>query len=250
MILEEKKGNYSIITLDNGKVNAINTGLVTALRDKFIQLQNDNSNKGIILSGKPNAFSAGLDVKMLASNTEQQAYNFWLIYMQALKAMVNYNKPFVCAITGFAPAGATILALCADYRIMAKGPKHVMGMNEFNMSLPVPEMLGDIYAYYLGEAKAWAAIQNASLFNSDVALQLGLVNQSVEVEEVLPLAEKHLKKLLNIVPMIYAETKQYNRKGLLQLVNRDLEKLSKEVIAFYQSPELANMIKMFAANFS
>lgn len=250
MITEEKKGNYSIITLDNGKVNAINTALVDALKNKFTKLQNDENNKGVILSGKPNAFSAGLDVKMLASNTEEQAYDFWLTYMQALQAMVNYNKPFVCAVTGFAPAGATILALCADYRVMAKGPKHVMGMNEFNMSLPVPEMLNDIYAYYLGEHKAWAAIQNASLFNSDESLALGLVNESVEVEEVLPLAEKHLNKLLNIVPMIYAETKQYNRKGLSKIVNRDLEKLSNAVIAFYQSPELANMIKMFAANFS
>jgi len=249
MITEEKKGSYSIITLDNGKVNAINTALVDALKNKFTQLQNDENNKGVILSGKPNAFSAGLDVKMLASNTEEQAYDFWLTYMQALQAMVNYSKPFVCAVTGFAPAGATILALCADYRVMAKGPKHVMGMNEFNMSLPVPEMLNDIYAYYLGEHKAWAAIQNASLFNSDESLVLGLVNESVEVEEVLPLSEKHLKKLLNIVPMIYAETKQYNRKGLNKIVNRDLEKLANEVIAFYKSPELANMIKMFAANF-
>lgn len=250
MILEEKKGNYSIITLNNGKVNAINTALVEALKNKFTELQNDENNKGVILSGKPNAFSAGLDVKMLATNTEEQAYNFWLTYMQALQAMVNYNKPFVCAVTGFAPAGATILALCADYRIMAKGPKHVMGMNEFNMSLPVPEMLGDIYAYYLGEHKAWAAIQHASVFNSNKALELGLVNESVEVEEVLPRSEKHLKKLLNVVPFTYGKTKSYNRKGLLKLVNRDLDAASKEVVSFFDSPELANMVKMFAANFS
>jgi len=250
MIEEEKKENYSIITLNNGKVNAINTGLVTALKNKFTELQNDDSNKGVILSGKPNAFSAGLDVKMLATNTQQQAYNFWLTYMQALQIMVTYNKPFVCAITGFAPAGATILALCADYRIMAKGTKHVMGMNEFNMSLPVPEMLNDIYGHYLGEHKAWAAIQNASVYNSDECLALGLVNQSVEAEEVLPKAEKHLKKLLNVIPMVYSETKQYNRKGLHKIVNRDLEKLANEVIAFYKSPQLGNMIKMFAANFS
>jgi len=250
MILEEKKGNYSIITLDNGKVNAINTAMVAALRDKFTELQNDDENKGIILSGKPNAFSAGLDVKMLATNTPEQAYEFWLTYMQALQAMVNYSKPFVCAITGFAPAGGTILALCADYRIMAKGPKHVIGMNEFNMSLPVPEMLGDIYAYYLGEHQAWAAIQHAAVYNSDEALMLGLVNESVEVEEVLPLSEKHLKKLLNIVPMIYSKTKQYNRKDLSKIVNKDLDAYSKEVLSFFKSPELANMIKMFAANFS
>lgn len=250
MLQEEKKGSYSILTLDNGKVNAINTALVKALKDKFEELQNDADNKGVILSGKPNAFSAGLDVKMLATNSEQQAYDFWLTYMQALQAMVNYNKPFVCAVTGFAPAGATILALCADYRVMAKGPKHVMGMNEFNMSLPVPEMLGDIYAYYLGEHKAWAAVQHASVFNSDKALELGLVNESVEAEEVLTRSEKHLKKLLNIVPMIYSKTKQYNRKGLLKTVNKDLDAYSKEVLSFFKSPELANMIKMFAANFS
>ena len=127
--------------------------------------------------------------------------------------MVRFSKPFVCAITGFAPAGGTIYALCADYRVMARGEKHVMGMHEFKMSMQIPEMLCDIYTYVLGEEQAWKFIQNARLFNSDEALKIGLVHQSEEVEAVEPEAEKQLLKLMRVYAPVYKKSKGYFRKG-------------------------------------
>lgn len=245
---EEKKG-YAIVQLDNGKVNAINTNLAKALKDKFIELENDANNKGVILTGRPHAFSAGLDIKYLATCGAEKAKIFWIEYIQALQAMVRYSKPFVCAITGYAPAGATILTLCADYRIMGKGEKHVLGMHEFKMSLQIPEILCDIYAYQMGEKNAWEAVQKAQLYNSDEALAMGLVNKSVEVEEVLSLAEKHLKKLMNVLPVVFKQSKQYFRKDLLKIVDRDAEVLAEEFISFIAHPDILNMVEIFAGTF-
>lgn len=249
MLQTEVKSGYVIVQLDNGKVNAINTDLAKVLKEKFTELENDSTVKGAILTGRPNAFSAGLDIKYLATCGVEAAKEFWREYLQALQAMVRFSKPFVCAISGYAPAGATIFTICADYRIMAKGEKHVIGMHEFKMSLQIPELLCDLYAYQMGEKNAWKAVQHAQLYNSDAALAVGLVDESVEVEEVLPRAEKHLKKLMNVMPVIFSQSKKYFRKNLLQLVDRDVETLVTEFIDFSNHPEIIAMVEMFASSF-
>ena len=190
------KNDYAIVEINNGKVNAINESLSRDLMEAFSQLGQDDEVKGVILAGRPNCFSAGLDIVSLAQADREGGKDFWRAYLGAVQSMIRFPKPLVCAITGYAPAGATILTLCADYRVMAKGDKHKIGMHEFRMSMLIPEMMSDVYAYHLGEKQAWKAVQQARLFSSDEALEIGLVDESVEVEEVLGRAEKHLKKVM------------------------------------------------------
>ncbi len=243
------KENYTIIQIDNGKVNAINTPLLKDLKQTFDALNKDESIKGAILAGRPHAFSGGLDVVHLASLDKEGLIDFWVTYMEVLQAMVTFSKPLVCAITGYAPAGATILTLCTDYRVMGKGKKHVVGMHEFKLQMQIPEMLCDVYAYHLGEGRAWKAVQQSRLFNSDEALEMGLVDESVEVEEVLERAEKHLKKTMQVYHKVFTCSKQIFRKGLYKVVvERDIQKLARETMEFNSDPFLAGMVKTFAAS--
>ena len=235
----EIKENYAIVQLNNGKVNAINIALLKDLQKTFETLDKDGNIKGVILAGRPHVFSAGLDVMSLASMNETQMVDFWESYMYVMQNLVGFSKPLVCAITGYAPAGATILALCTDYRIMGKGPKHVMGMHEFKMHMQIPEMLCDVYAYHLGELKSWKAVQQAKLYNSDEALAEGLVDESVEVEEVMERAEKYLKKLMIVFPKVFAASKKYFRRELHKIVfDRDITAIAKETVEFNKNPAL------------
>jgi len=209
------------------------------LQATFVALEKDDTIKGAILAGRPHVFSAGLDVMGLASMNEPQMIDFWETYMYVMQNLVSFSKPLVCAMTGYAPAGATILTLCTDYRIMGKGPKHVVGMHEFKMSMQIPEMLCDVYAYHLGELKSWKAVQQARLFNSDEALAAGLVDESVAVEEVMVSAEKHLKKVMKVHPKVYAASKKYMRRQLHKIVlERDVPALAKETVEFNKDPQL------------
>ena len=245
-LLIEIKDDYAIVQLNNGKVNAINTQLLLDLKEIFDALAKDKNVKGVVLSGRPHAFSGGLDVMSLATLDKEGMIHFWESYMLTLQAMVTFSKSLVCAITGYAPAGATILTLCTDYRIMGKGPKHVVGMHEFKMQMQIPEMLCDVYAYHLGEVKAWKAVQQAKLFNSDEALAEGLVDESVEVEEVLERAEAYLKKQIKIFPKVFAESKRILRKGLYKVVvDRDIKAIAKETVEFNDDPELKAKIVEF-----
>ena len=247
-ITVERKENYAIVQLDGGKVNEINTAMVRDLKHVFTVLDQDDSVRGIILSGRPHGFSAGLDIVNIAMGGKVKAEEFWNYYHEALQAMIRFSKPFVCAITGYAPAGATILALCADYRVMGKGTKHVVGMHEFKLSMQVPELLSNIYAYYLGEKQAWEAVQQMKLYTSDQALEVGLVNESVEVESVLERSELYLQKMLNIHTPVFTETKRLLRKNLLNLVDRDFTQLVKDVIDNLSDPFTQKVIQEFKNN--
>lgn len=242
--VEHKKG-IAIAYMENGKVNAIDNQFLKDIKAAVTSLDKDDSVKAMILTGKPHCFSAGLDVRSLAETDPDKVREFWTNFYETLRAMVHFSKPLIAAISGYAPAGGTMLALCSDYRIMGKGPKHVLGLHEFKMSILVPEMMADIYSYYLGEHRAWKFIQEAKLMNSDEALELGLIDESVEVEEVLERAEKMAKKLTNIYPATYRITKSYVRKQLHKIVDVDITAKVEEIVKGMQDPQLQQLIQMF-----
>lgn len=244
----EYKKDYVIVQIDNGKVNGITTQLLAELKDVFQKFETDDGVKGVILAGRPHCFCAGIDIVSIAKSTPQDMVVFWREFLGALQAMIRLSKPYVCAVTGYAPAGGTILACTGDYRIMGKGDKHKIGMHEFKMSLQIPECLSDIYAYTIGEKQAWEAVQKAKLFSSDEALAIGLVNESVAVEEVLPRAEKYLKKQMAVYDKVYRKSKKYFRKGLLKAVDFDIEERIPAIVSDYNDPKLKMMMEMFLAS--
>jgi len=247
MLITTIENNIAIVQLNNGKVNAISHQLVKELKESFLSLTENSSVNGVILTGHTGAFSAGLDVVEQAQMNEKETHAFWVDYYGALQAMVRYPKPFVCAITGFAPAGGTILTLCADYRIMAEEPKHVIGMHEFKLSMIVPELMMDLWCYTLGEQKAFQALQNAKLFTAQEALEENIVQAIAPADQVLSLAKKHLAKCLEVYGPVYIQSKRLARKQLLALVDRDLDQMASEFIATGKDPELKRRVQAFAA---
>ena len=133
---------------------------------------------------------------------------------------------------------------------MGKGEKHKIGMHEFKMSMQIPELLCDIYAYVLGEKIAWEAVQKAKLFSSDEALAVGLVNESVEVEEVMERAEKYMKRQVAVYGKVYSTSKRFFRKGLLDIVDRDFEPMLAEVDAVLGDKNLSDFTSKWPANYS
>lgn len=247
MLITTIENNFAIVQLNNGKVNAISHQLVKELKESFLSLTANPSVDGVILTGHTGAFSAGLDVVEQAQMSEAETHAFWVDYYGALQAMVRYPKPFVCAITGFAPAGGTILTLCADYRIMAEEPKHVIGMHEFKLSMIVPELMMDLWCYTLGEQKAFQALQNAKLFSAQEALEENIVQAIAPADQVLDLAKLHLEKCLKVYGPVYIESKRLARKQLLALVDRDLDQMASEFVATGKDPELKKRVQAFAA---
>ena len=174
-------------------------------------LTQDENIDGVILTGPTGAFSAGLDVMEQAAFTVEEATAFWVTYFEALR-YGSIPQTFVCAITGFTPAGATILTLCADYRIMAEGPKHVIGMHEFSLSMQVPEMMLDIWAYTLG-GQGVPVPTNRQTLPCPRSTKRKYCSTNCTARRGLERAKKHLSVLM-MHPVVFQESKRLARKTL------------------------------------
>ena len=80
---------------------------------------------GIVLSGGPKVFSAGLDVPVSAvarRRSRRVAGRVGSVLRRRARAGRMSRCRWRAAIAGHAPAGGCVLALCCDYRVMAKRP--------------------------------------------------------------------------------------------------------------------------------
>lgn len=102
-------------------VNALDTELCRQLIHA-IELAMAEDAHGIVLSGSERIFTGGMDVPHLLSHGDDKhkLLDTWNAFFGAVRTLAESRIPVVAAITGHAPAGGCVLALCCDYRVMAR----------------------------------------------------------------------------------------------------------------------------------
>ena len=89
------KDEYAIVQMNRGKVNAINFEMVQELRDTFHELEENTDVKGVILTGQPHYFSAGLDLIELLQYDKDQIRDFFASFGALYLELVQFGKPFI-----------------------------------------------------------------------------------------------------------------------------------------------------------
>ncbi len=240
-----KKENYTIVQLNRGKVNAINQQMVNELRATFDDLLKDDSVKGVVLTGIPHFFSAGLDVIELYGYDKSQIETFFAAFGALHLQLATFPKPLICAITGYAPAGGCVLAIAADYRVMADDEKYTIGLNEVAVNIQISNNLVTAYAFWLGNSKANQYLLEGKLLSAEEALTSGLIDETVALEDVLPQAEKKMQHYLRADESIFKNTKKKLRKQWLNVIDADASKDLNEAIQLWWHPNIRAKMKAF-----
>ena len=245
-----RKEHYVIIQLNRGKANPINVTMVNELREAFSSFSKDDSVKGIILTGTPGFFSAGLDVIELYGYDEQQIRDFLHAFGSLHIGMTRFSKPLVCAITGYCPAGGTVLAITADYRVMADNPKFSLGLNELKVNVQITKNLIEAYAFWLGQGVSSRFILEGKLLNPEEALKYNLIDEAVSAEEVLSVAEKKMNEYLQADPDIFKYSKQQIRQGWFNAQDVEGAKDLEQALSVWWKPEIRQKMKALIDSFS
>lgn len=243
----DKKDTYAIVTLDRGKVNAINHQMVIELREVFMELQSTPEIRGVIITGKPHYFSAGLDVVELYDYDYHQIKTFWRDFLGLTVDLVKFSKPLIAAISGYSPAGGAVIALTCDYRIMAEGEKYLIGLNEVAVGINITEGIYTLYSFWLGARVAYQALYTGRLFNVQEARQIGLIDQIVELEDLIGAAEYKMKTILQPNDFILQDTKRVMRQDLISRLDTDMTEAIEKRCQYWMSPqsrhELGEMVQ-------
>lgn len=182
------------IRLARPPVNALNPELVSAL-DQALATASNEGVEAVILSGQPGLFSAGLDVPELLQLDRDGMRDFWKRFFGLLGSIACSPVPIVAASTGHSPAGGTVLALFADYRVQAEG-SYKLGLNEVQVGLVIPPVIHHALARLIGVYAAERHLVAGQMIPASEALAIGLVDELAAadqlVEHALAWCQRHL----------------------------------------------------------
>jgi len=200
------------IQLARPPVNALNLELLQTLRKAIDDSVRDDV-RGIVLSGAPGLFSAGVDVPALLQRDRAGVREYWREFFALCGALARAPIPLVAAITGHSPAGGAVLALFCDYRVMADGPYRI-GLNEVQVGLIVPEAIQLALRRVVGTYRAERLLVAGAMIESADALACGFVDETTAVEQVTTRALRWLDELLALPKHAMLTTRRLARADL------------------------------------
>ncbi len=225
MIETTRHGRIWQLRMARPPVNALNPALLSALRDAVREAPGQGA-EAIVLAGGSGVFSAGLDVPHLLTLRADDLRAAWGLFFEAALALAESPIPVAAAIDGHSPAGGCVLALCCDYRIMARGDFRI-GLNEVQVGLPVPETVQLLLRRTIGRYRAERLMLAGTMVDAASAERLGLVDELADAGAVEARARDWLEALLALPRGALLETRRMSRSDIVQAL-RDPERIGIE----------------------
>ncbi|MDR0227930.1 MAG: enoyl-CoA hydratase/isomerase family protein [Flavobacteriaceae bacterium] len=203
-ILIAKENSITTITINRPtKLNALNKPTIEELHQALTHLEKDVDTRVIIITGSgEKAFVAGADIKEFSSFNSSEGSQLAAKGQELLFDYIqNYSKPIIAAVNGFALGGGLELAMACHFRVASTNAK--MGLPEVTLGL-IPGYGGtQRLAQLVGKGIAMEMIMTADMINAEKAHAIGLVNHTVELNELMAftkgIAEKISKNSLTAI---------------------------------------------------
>jgi enoyl-CoA hydratase len=134
-LLVDREGAVAVLTINRPTVlNALNSRVLTLLRQQVIALATDSSVRAVVIQGAgEKAFSAGADIDELASRDAAQAHRLLLSGQDVMRQIELSAKPVVAAVQGWALGGGFELALSCSFIIASTEAR--FGLPEVGLGL-------------------------------------------------------------------------------------------------------------------
>jgi len=219
--------NYAIITINNGKANALSNEVITDITAALDKAKSEN--RVVILTGQPGIFSGGFDLNIMKKGPKSAKTLVTAGSKLALK-MSSFPLPIISACNGHAIAKGAFLLLASDYRIGAEGAFKI-GLNEVMIGMTMHHVGIAIAKHKLAPVYFERSVNNAEIFSSADAVTAGFLDAVVPEDQVLPTAIKAAKLFSQLNLKAHAATKLRVRKNYLKTLEKAIKKDKSSKIA-------------------
>ena len=231
-------------------VNALDPQLVAALRSA-IDAAPAQGARAIVMSGRPGMYSAGLDVPALLQLEQAALRQFLRDFFELCGAIACSSIPIVAAITGHSPAGGAVLSIFCDYRVMARSVDPAkpfrIGLNEVQVGLSVPALIQSGLQRLVGAYRAERLMVAGTMLEGEEALRIGLIDELVDVDQVVPRAVNWLHDLLKLPAQAMSTTRRLARRDLTEAFADPRTWLLDEFAAAWFADETQSVLKNLVA---
>lgn len=201
-ILIDHEDRTTIITINRPQsLNALNAKTIMELSNALDEISKDTNCRVAIITGSgEKSFVAGADIKEFSdfgtSAAEELARNGQNILFNKIE---NLNKPVIAAVNGFALGGGLELAMACHIRYASDNAR--LGLPEVTLGL-IPGYGGtQRLPKLVGKGLANELIFSAKMIPAQRAKEIGLVNDVLTLEELLPKTKELAKQIAQNSPM-------------------------------------------------
>ena len=203
------KDSGATITLNRPEVhNAFNEVMIAELTEIFKKISEDESARVVLLTGNGKSFSAGADLnwmKKMINYSYEQNLEDSLKLAELFYLMYSLPKPIIAKVNGAAIGGGTGLVAACDIAIAAENAK--FSLSEVKLGL-VPACISPYVIRKVGEGRCREFFLTGERLTAQKALESGLVNHVVPLEELDQAVQEKVDQLISSGPKALAMCKE------------------------------------------
>lgn len=184
----ERDGNVGVISIDDGKANALSPDVLSAIGESLDKADADGVS-ALLLQGRPGRFSAGFDLSIMTGGLDDMRA---LVTQGAevLLRLFTCPVPVVAACTGHALAAGALVLLVSDVRVGAEG-EFKIGLNEVAIGMGLPVFAIE-FARYRMPPSAFDSALLGEVFSPAGAVEAGYLDRTSTdvVDEAMATAQR------------------------------------------------------------
>lgn len=213
-LLFEQDQGIATLTINREKsLNALNSQVLTELKELLSQLKNEKGITGMILTGAgEKAFIAGADIKEMQDMSKEQAHSFGKLGQDVTLLFEELSFPVIACVNGFALGGGCEMAMACDFIYATESA--VFGQPEVKLGL-IPGFGGtQRLSRLIGRNRAKELVYTGRNVDSTEALQTGLAvrvlkDKAAAIEE----AKSTIGKIARVSPLAVSLSKKVMNSG-------------------------------------
>ena len=180
------EAGVAVITMTDPPANTYTYEMNRQLDEAILKARMDNDVHVIVLTGAGDKFfSAGANIKMLASVDPTFKYYFCLHANETLLRLEHTPKLVIAALNGHTVGGGLEIAMACDLRIARGDTADKVGLPEVNLGV-LPGTGGtQRLSRMVGKSKAIELMVTGNTFSMEEAKELGLVNELLDRESFM-----------------------------------------------------------------
>lgn len=251
-VLLENRGSVAIMTLNRPEaMNAMNPEMLDTMFRVAQKAAEDPAVRCLVITGNGRAFSAGGDVKEMASgNSSGGGGRSVLSGVEALRQqeevsrlLAEMPKPTICAVNGVAAGAGLSVALAADLRIASDQSRYTTAFAKVGFS-------GDFGGTWLlqrlvGPLKARELYFLSDVLDANQALGLGLVSKVVPHDTLMDEAMALAERLAAGPTLAFGRIKDNFNFGATHTFAETLQKEAENMIASGKTQDHLNAARAF-----
>ncbi|HEX4336735.1 MAG TPA: enoyl-CoA hydratase-related protein [Polyangiaceae bacterium] len=245
VLLVDRDGPVATLTLNRPRTkNALNTELVTALREAIPAVASDPSVRAVVLTGAGGAFCSGADLKAGLSSGGSDVGGPLDALHDVIRAITRAPKPFVAAVDGAAVGFGCDLALACDLRVLSTRGY----LQEIFVKIGLMPDGGGTFSMQrlVGLGRAMEYLMLGTRIDAELARDVGLANRVVESSGLAATAAALAAELAKGPPLAVARIKQAVREGASGGIDDALAREKTKQLELLASSDVAEGVMAWA----